>query len=258
MARVKLMSAMAYDRATYEATRMGDPVIRLLGELPATSQPFNVNRVYKGPQGRYEESLLLLDPDNVVIWQSAYRFIELRGEMFEDLFRQEIQDDIEIAGAGEHQMVFLVDGEEAGRIPVFIDAAESVRTAGVIADAVATSFKKSSVLWLNIPQKDGTDLTRPAWFVPEGDKVFVITGGREQQLTNIEHTDRVHMTVKAKDIKAAIADFDADVRVLENASDEFTRVATAGLGARLNMTDGSNALDRWRSECLFVELTPRF
>lgn len=255
--RARLMSAMAYDRQAWDEGFVADPVIRVLGELPAPSQPFNVNRVYKAPQGRYEESMLLLDPQGRVVHQTPYRFIELRGEMFEDLFRSEVDEDVTIDSADEHAMVFVLDGEEIGRIPVFIDAAESIRTAGVLGDALRTAWKKSDVVWIDIPQRDGTDITRPAWFVAEGDKLYVITGEGEQQLTNLENTDRVGLTVKAKDVKATIAQIEADVRVLDNESDEFTRIATAGMGNRLNLKGGNDALERWRATCRFVELTPR-
>jgi len=66
MARVQLMSAMAYDVDTYESTGVADPVIRVLGELPGTSQPFSIHRVYKGSQGTYEEVLVLVDADDTV------------------------------------------------------------------------------------------------------------------------------------------------------------------------------------------------
>ena len=68
MASVKLMSAMAYDTQTYEEQVFADPVIRVLGELPAHSQPFRLDRVHSGPQGRTEEVILLLDADQEVIW----------------------------------------------------------------------------------------------------------------------------------------------------------------------------------------------
>jgi hypothetical protein len=257
MPRAKLMSAMAYDLATYSEQGYADPVIRVLGELPSASQPFGVNRVYKGAQGVVEETLLLLDPDGVVVWEGPSRFIELRGEMFEDLFRAEVHDRIDIESVDEHRLVFLLDGSEVGRIPVFIDAPESLESAGVLVDAAETALKKGSVLWLDIPQQDGSTATRPAWYVQQGPKVFVIKGGAEQQLPNLEHCDVVDMIVKSKDISATIGVMQADVRVVDNDSDEFDRIATQGMGTRLNLKDGEGALERWRQTCRMVELSPR-
>ncbi len=142
MATAKLLTAIAFDKATFEQEGLADPVIRLLGEFPSTSQPFHLNRVYKGPQGVVEESILLLAPDGrTVLWQRPHRKIELRGEMFEDLFRTEVRDRIEISDPGEHTFVFLVDGAEAGRIPVFIDAQESVIGQGALGDVVTTALQ---------------------------------------------------------------------------------------------------------------------
>lgn len=256
MSRVNLLSAMAYDRRTYESSQVADPVIKVFGELPATAQDFNVHRVYKGPQGVYEESMLLLDPDGVVLWERDPALIELRGMMFEDLFRNSIKASVQIESPGDHTLVFLLDGSEAGRIPVFIDAPQSVRSAGVLPQATQAALKKGSIMWLTIPQLDGTFVERPAWYVQQGPKVFVVKGGTEQQLPNLENCDYVTMTVKSSDVKAAIASMDASVRVVENTSEEFDKIATLGMGTRLNLPDGDGALERWRRECFMVELTP--
>jgi hypothetical protein len=39
-------------------------------------------------------------------------------------------------------------------------------------------------------------------------------------------------------------------------ADEFERVAGLGLGERLNLPDGQDALQRWVDTCRMVELTP--
>lgn len=255
---VNLLSAMAFDKQTFETEYFADPVIRVLGELPALSQPFQLDRVYKGPQGTVEEVVLLLDPDDRVLWQRSGRYLELRGMMHEDLFRTAVHDDITISDPGQHSMVFLVDGEEAGRIPVFIDAPESLRVAGVVGDAAETALKKGSIMWLTIPQPGGSAVTRPAWYVQQGKKLFVIKGEGEQQLPNLEECDEVTITVKSKDVKATIAEAPATVEVIPNDSDQFGKIADLGMGNRLNLPDGENAATRWRETCVLVELTPQW
>jgi hypothetical protein len=255
---VQLLSAMAFDKHTFDTEYFADPVLRVLGELPAMSQPFQLDRVYKGPQGTVEEVVLLLDPNNTVIWQRPGKYLELRGMMFEDLFRMEVTQDIEITSTGEHAMVFLVDGEESGRIPVFIEAPESLKASGVAGDAASAALKKGSIMWVTIEQPKGGEVTRPAWYVQQGTKLFVLTGPDEQQLPNIASSDAVKVTVKSKDVKAAIAEAPADVRVIENDSDEFAKIATLGMGNRLNLKDGEAAADRWKQTCTMVELTPRW
>lgn len=252
---VELLSAMAYDLEILEERGLPDPVLKVPGELPSRARPFGINRVYQGPQGVYEESILVLDPDDVVIWQRPWRKVELRGEMYEDLFRSEVASEVEVSSPGEHSLVFLIDGTEIGRVPLFIDAGQSARALGVVGDAAETALKKGSIIWLTIPQPNGTSATRPAWYVQQGRKLFVIKGGAEQELPGLETNTRVDVTVKSKDIAATIAVVPADVRVVPNDSDEFERIAIQGMGTRLNLQDGEAALQRWKDTCTMVELT---
>jgi hypothetical protein len=256
MSRVKLMSAVAFDLDTFESSDVADPVIRILGEPPAVAQPFGINRVYKGPQGVYEEVLALADPDGTIIWESQPRVLELRGMMFEDLFRREVRDGFQITALGEHTLVFYLDGQLAGRIPVFIDAPESVQGAGVLLEAAETALKKGSICWLTIPQAGGGEVVRPAWYVQQGQKLFVLKGDGEQQLPGLEAASSVTLTVKSKDVKATIGTMPCDVRVVTDAA-EFERIAGMGLGTRLNLPDGDGALQRWKDTATIVELTPR-
>src|SRR5690625_862769 len=108
MSRVTVMSAIAYDLESYEETGVADPALTVLGELPGPARSFGISRVYKGSQGMYEEVLVLADPDGVVIWESDPRVIELRGEMFEDLFRRVVNDRVEISSGGEHTLVMYL------------------------------------------------------------------------------------------------------------------------------------------------------
>ncbi len=256
MSRVQLVSAMAFDAASYDSSGVGDPSLRVLGELPGGAEPFRINRVYLGPQGVYEEVLALADPEGLIIWESSPRLVELRGMMFEDLFRRSVTDPIEITSLGEHTLVCYLDGAIAGRIPVFIDAPESAKGAGVLLEAAEAALKKGSICWLRTPQLDGRELSRPAWYVQQGSKLFVIKGDGEQQLPNLERCDEVTIDVKSKAVKAAIGALEATVRVVTDA-EEFERIATLGLGTRLNLRDGQDALERWKRDCTLVELTPR-
>ena len=254
---VELLSAMAYDLETFEEQGVPDPVLKVPGELPARARPFGINRVYQAAQGRYEESILILDENDVVVWQRPWRYIEMRGEMYEDLFRSQVGTEVEISSPGEHKMVFLIDGGEVGRVPLFVDAGQSARALGVAGEAAETALKKGSIVWISIPQPDGSVATRPAWYVQQGRRLFVIKGGIEQQLPNLERNQQVELTVKSKDVKAAIAVLTADVRVVDNDSDEFEAIATQGMGTRLNLKDGEGAMLRWRATCTMVELTPQ-
>ncbi len=252
---IELLSAMAFDAQTFDSEGLPDPLLKVTGELPGSTRPFHVHRVYQAAQGTYEESILLLDPDDVVVWQRPWAFVELRGEMFEDLFRDTIRTAIEISSPDEHQLVFLVDGEEAGRVPVYIDAEQSATALGVVGDAAEVALKKGSIAWVTIPQPGGGTATRPMWYVQKGRRLFVIKGGEEQQLPNLEAVSAVDVVVKSKDVRASLGTMRADVRVVESDSDEFDEIATLGLANRLNASDGVQAADRWRTDCTMVELT---
>lgn len=256
VARVKLLWGMAFDIETYETTGTMDPALVVRGELPGTTRPFNIHRVYKGAQGVYEEVVVLADPDGLVLWESEPRNIELRGEMFEDLFRLRVEQRIGITRTQEHSLGFYLNGGLMGRVPVFIEAPDSARHAGVLMEASEQALKKGSILWVSIPQQDGSSVSRPAWYVQQGTKLFLLTGEGEQHLPNIEHCDVVRLTVKSKEVNAAIGEMDADVRLVDDA-EEFERVAGLGLGERLNLHDGQDALARWVDTCTMVELTPR-
>ncbi len=265
MSRVRLVSATARHSGTGAGDRPatgGAPVsgsatagaLRVLGELPATLQPFTVERVYQGPPGQYEESILLLDPDDVVLWQQPYHGIRLHGETTQAVFSSTLDPQIQLANTAAHRLVFVVGQEEAGRIDVTVAAPQSARSAGVLGDALETALKKGSIVWVGVPQVDGTLVTRPAWYVQQDRSIYVLTGPGEQELPNLAHVSEVQVTVKSKEIKAEIGVVKAAVRVVDNTSDEFDRIATLGMGTRLNLPDGDGALERWRASCVMAEL----
>jgi len=229
---VKVLSAVAFDAEHFERTGSADPVVRVLAELPARTEPFHVNRVYKGAQGRCEEVIAIADPSGTVIWESEPRLLQLRGEMYEDLFRLRVDASTMITDAGEHSLLLYIDGQLVARVPLFIDAPRSLIASGATMDAVETALKKGSIVWLDIPQSGGEVVQRPAWFVQDGRTIY-----------------------KSKDVNATIARLPADVRVV-NDDAEFDRVAALGLGTRLNLVDGAGALERWRSDSIMVHLTP--
>lgn len=258
MLNVELLSAVVFDHETWDQeTGNIDPAVVVRGELPSRSRPFVVDRVYRAPAGHYEESFAILAPDGDVVYQHDYARIVLRGEMFEDRYRDVVRTGPVFSSADEHTMVFLVSDVEMGRIPVFVNAPDSAKAAGVIQDVLDSTLKKSAIIWLTIPQPNGGSVTRPAWFVYQGGKVFVLTGPDEQDLTNIDTVETVELTARSKDVRAAVGTVPASVRVVDNSSDEFAQIAEAGLSNRLNLVDGHDALERWRSTCKLVELTPQ-
>ncbi|MDP8928948.1 MAG: hypothetical protein M3O70_10335 [Actinomycetota bacterium] len=258
MPYVELLSAVVFDHGSWdEAAGTVDPAIVLRGELPAPPEPFVVDRVYQGPQGRYDESFVIVGPEGDVVHQHPWGRVTLRGEMFEDRFRDVVRADITFSSAEEHTLVLLCNDYEVGRVPVFIEAPESAIAAGALTDALDATLKKSAIIWLTIPQPRGQPITKPAWFVYQGGKVYVLTGPAEQDLTNIALADEVTLTARSKEVRSRIGSVPATVRIVRNDSDEFDRVIQVGLGTRLNLPDGDAARDRWKQTCTLVELSPQ-
>jgi hypothetical protein len=97
---------------------------------------------------------------------------------------------------------------------------------------------------------------RPAWYVQQGQKLFVVKGEGEQELPGPRVGATVTLTVKSKDVKAAIGSLPCAVRVVTDEA-EFERIAGLGMGTRLNLRDGEAALQRWKDTATIVELTPQ-
>ncbi|HEX2027994.1 MAG TPA: hypothetical protein VHF25_08355 [Nitriliruptorales bacterium] len=255
---VEVLSAIVYDHTTAdERTGRVDPAVYLRGELPATARPFGVERMYRGPQGHYDESFAIVAPDGEVVYQHPYARITLRGEMFEDRYRDVVDEPVTFRSADEHTLVILLGEVPVARVPVFVEAPESAQAAGVVGDALAATLKKSAIIWLTIPQPGGGSVTKPAWFVYQDGKVFVLTGPGEQDLTNIAQAEEVLVTTRSAEVRAQVGRIPATVRVVDPDDETFTRIARLGIGTRLNMRDGEAAMDRWRTTCTMVELTPQ-
>jgi hypothetical protein len=75
---------------------------------------------------------------------------------------------------------------------------------------------------------------------------------------NLSQAGEVRITARSKDLRSKISDVKATVRVVPTDDPLWDRVATNGLGRRLNLPDGDGAKDRWRDQCTLLELTPEF
>jgi hypothetical protein len=254
--RVRVLSGVVYDDERAEKSGEIDPAIVVRGELPAHARPFVVDRIYRGPQGVYDESFAIVASDGAVVYEHEWGRVTLRGEMYEDRFRDTVKARVMLTTADEHTCVFLMNRQVIGRVPVFIDAPESAVASGAINDAVESTLKKSAIIWVTIPQPDGSEVTRPAWFIYQGGKVYVLTGPGEQDLTNIDKADKVTLTVRSKEIRSQISAIPSTVRVIENDSEEFERIGQGAVGTRLNLEDLPEAFERWKATCVMVELTP--
>lgn len=124
--------------------------------------------------------------------------------------------------------------------------------------AVSESLKKSTIMWLRY--RDGTqERTLPVWFLydAKANKVFVLSGERQQTLPGAERIRDATMILRWKGKNSQVAEVDADVRVLEHGA-EWDEAAERIAEKRLNIPGlPEDTAKRWRDECHILELTPR-
>jgi hypothetical protein len=118
------------------------------------------------------------------------------------------------------------------------------------------ALKKGSICWLTIPQADGGELVRPAWYVQQGKQLFVLKGRRRTGAAGPRVRLHGHHHGQVQGRQGCHRELTADVRVVTDEA-EFERIAVLGLGTRLNLPDGEGALQRWKDTATIVELSPR-
>ena len=64
------------------------------------------------------------------------------------------------------------------------------------------------------------------------------------------------LIARSKEQQSLVAEVEASARVVPPSDPLYARVAPVLLPRRLNLRDGEAAVDRWRTECTLVELTP--
>jgi hypothetical protein len=268
MPRAALHNALVLDREIYEASKVDasllDPIVRVEGGLPGSARPIAVVRDYQGPQGASVEYFVLADGRGREIVRSATRRIELRGEMFEDRF-VDVINHVRIERGDEHAMTFFVNDQEVATIPVFVESGLGGDPVIAAKETLNKALSKGMVVWLTIPAAEPTSRkskpkphTQPVWYVWTDGKVYVLDGPTEQQVPGLPQAEQVMITARSKDLRSRVSDIPASVAVIPNDTEQFDLIARMALGRRLNLPDGDGALERWRSRCVLLELTPDF
>jgi hypothetical protein len=125
--------------------------------------------------------------------------------------------------------------------------------------AISESLKKSTIVWLRWTV-NGDEHTMPVWFVYDNkkDKVFVLSGERQQTLPGAERMREATVVLRWKGKNARVADIPADVRVLDPDDSDWVEVAEKVAEKRLNIPGlPEETARRWRDECTLLELTLR-
>ena len=263
MARANLHNALVLDRDIFEASKVDasllDPVVRVDGGLPGVARPIAVVRDYQGPQGASIEYFVLADSRGRELVRSNARRIELRGQMFEDRF-VDVVSHVRLERGDEHQMTFFVNDTEVASIPVFVESGLGGDPVIAARETFGKALAKGAVIWITVAGAGPKDRphTQAVWYVWTDGKVYVLDGPTEQQVPGLPQATTVTLTARSKDLRSRVSDVPASVTVVPNDSDRFDVIAKMALGRRLNLPDGDGALERWRSNCVLLELTPDF
>jgi hypothetical protein len=218
--------------------------------------PFVVRRSYTGAGGWYREAMAILAPNGDVVWRSPEQALTLRGSSKIDTFSDEVHG-VVVDSDDDHELVLLVGGDEVGRVPLAVLDEDPPWSTGSDTAVLDEALKKSTVAWIEVPGEGGTGgRAVPVWYGTLDGRVYVLSGGSEQQIPGLVEADQVRLIARSKEQQSLVAEVDASVRVVEGSDPLFAKVAPVLLPRRLNLRDGEAAVDRWRKECILVELTP--
>jgi hypothetical protein len=118
---------------------------------------------------------------------------------------------------------------------------------------VAEAMKRSALCWISYP---GSDRSWPIWHVWVEGSALVVCGGPEQRLPGIEHVAHVVVTARAKDSRARLVSWVAEVDVEEPGTERWQAAAELLKAERLNAPRASELIDTWAAEATIIRLTP--
>jgi len=111
--------------------------------------------------------------------------------------------------------------------------------------------KKTGVCWLRY---DGRD--HAAWHIWHDGALYVVSGGNEQPLPDIEHADTIEVIMRSKDSGGRLLTWVGAASVV-HPDDELWKEATAALvSARLNLDDLATAAADWADRSVVTRIEP--
>jgi hypothetical protein len=124
--------------------------------------------------------------------------------------------------------------------------------------AIQESLKKSTIVWLKWADPDtGEERTMPVWFVFYQDKIYVLSGERQQTIPKAERLRSADVILRWKGKNAQVAELPADVRRVPLGA-EWDELAERIAEKRLNIPGlPEETARRWRDECTILEISLR-
>jgi len=116
---------------------------------------------------------------------------------------------------------------------------------------VAELGKKTGVSWLRY---DGRE--HAVWHVWLDDALHVVSGGDEQQLPDIEDTDRVEVVMRSKENGGRLVTWVGTVSVVHPDDEAWPDVSAALVAGRLNLDDLTTAAQAWAERSVVTRIEP--
>ena len=116
---------------------------------------------------------------------------------------------------------------------------------------VAELGKKTGVCWLRY---DGRE--HAVWHVWLDDALYVVSGGAEQPLPDIEEADRVEVVMRSKENGGRLVTWVGTVHVVPPDHDAWPEVTAALVAARLNLADLATAAAEWAEHSVVTRIQP--
>lgn len=232
----------------------GDTVALEVDGPPGTARPFTVHRAYTGPSGRVIEQVAVLDADGNELAASPAMPLTLHGPETPSGTTTRF-DRVPVPDARPVTVVCRVEDAVLGDVEVPVTVPGGGDLAVAARETMERTLKKSTIIWVAADDPPGP--TRPAWFVVDDGRVYVLTGPNEQDLVGLPEARRARLLVRSKDVRSLVGDIPADVERVPADDPRFDRFLATAVTRRLNLPDGDAAAERWRREATLLELTPR-
>ena len=225
-----------------------------LGPSGGAAFPFVIWRRLSAPGGMYMDASEVVGPDGEVV-NLIERKYELEGESLIQDVVDEIQD-AHFPGPGKYTLRYYIYDDKLVDIPFEVLQSDPPHGA-VVPGPVDAALSKSTILWLGYKDARGDEVTKAVWYGYDQGRIYILTGEGEQELPDLVGPSKhVRVIVRSKDVQSRVGEMNSVTQVLEK-NGEWERIARELLlGRRLNLPDGEKAVDRWKTGCEIVQLTP--
>lgn len=256
MAKAELVWANALDTRIHESEGDGGQPLLYTLSLPGRLLPFAVLRAWKAPQGVVTERFELIGPSGRVAHASSPRIRRMPGQMDLTWIADVVQDAV-AEELGVFLVSFFIDDEVQGQVECQVVLQQAPQQ---LPKDVEDPFRKTDVIWVGVEQ-NGKDRAIPIWFVYQQGRIYVLhandESAGEQVIPGLPDASELVVVTRHKYRDTRANRFHAAVRLIEPQDPEFEKLA-ASLADRRRDRHGppEEAIKRWRSSCVIVELTP--